>query len=176
MGIVQGTFGQPTYGSTELRPTDIGCNRYTKQCISDDTFLRSTAIHRSELNYYENNILLSISLNSLSIVRWTVCLLNSMSVELYARWTLCPLNIMPVEHYAHWTACLWNSMSVGHYVRGTVCPLNIVSIELKNLDLLTPPLVSKMYKILFFILSNLNTFSNIYIYIFFFFICDETIF
>ena len=45
MGIVQGTFGHPTYGSTELRPTDIGCNRYTKQCISDDTFLCSTAIH-----------------------------------------------------------------------------------------------------------------------------------
>ena len=44
-GIVQGTFGQRTYGSTELWPTDIGCNRYTKKCISDDTLLRSTAIH-----------------------------------------------------------------------------------------------------------------------------------
>ena len=44
-GIVQGTFGQGTYGSTELRPTDIGCNRCTKKCISDDTLLRSTAIH-----------------------------------------------------------------------------------------------------------------------------------
>ena len=26
MGIVQGTFGQRTFGSKELRPTDIGCN------------------------------------------------------------------------------------------------------------------------------------------------------
>ena len=48
MRIVQGT-----YSSTELRPTDIGCNRSTKKCISDDTLLRSTAIHRLELNYKE---------------------------------------------------------------------------------------------------------------------------
>ena len=54
-GRVQGTFGHPTYGSTELRPTDHGCNRYTKKCISDDTFLRSTAIHlRAKLLW--NNI------------------------------------------------------------------------------------------------------------------------
>ena len=45
LGIVQGTFGQRTYGSTELRPTDIGCNQFTKKCISDDTLLRSTAKH-----------------------------------------------------------------------------------------------------------------------------------
>ena len=32
--IVQGTFSQRTYGSTELRSTDIGCNRYTKKCLS----------------------------------------------------------------------------------------------------------------------------------------------
>ena len=36
-GIVQITFGQQIYGSTELRLTDIelGCNQYTKKCISD---------------------------------------------------------------------------------------------------------------------------------------------
>ena len=47
-GIVQGTFGQRTYGSTEIRPSDIGCNRYTKFCISDDTLFRSTAKHLRE--------------------------------------------------------------------------------------------------------------------------------
>ena len=39
------TFGQQTYGSTERRPTNIGCDRYAKKCISDDKLLRTTAIH-----------------------------------------------------------------------------------------------------------------------------------
>ena len=56
-------------------------------------FEKTGFAHPYELDYYENNIILSISV-------------EHMSVEQYVHWTVCPLNSMSVGPYIRYTDCL----------------------------------------------------------------------
>ena len=84
LGKVKGNFGQQTYGSTKLLPTDIGCNRY-KKCA-----YQIQMTHYFVQPQYISELELSISAEQMSVkqyVHWTII----------DRSTLCPLYRISVE-------------------------------------------------------------------------------
>ena len=76
-GILQGTLGQRTYGSMALRPTDIGCYRYTKKLYQmTHYFVQPQYI--SELDYYEIIAILNTRISELC---WSCMSVGSYSLD-----------------------------------------------------------------------------------------------